>query len=114
MKNISSKRTFGDECFLSVETRNDHRQDLKKHVAKFPVEELCSSDEVAVIYRCIPSRAMNEGRGTSSFIRVKNRLTVVLTIFSNGEKAPLSVLEKSMRPRSFPRPLNLPRDLCQF
>lgn len=112
--NLTSKRAVGDECFISPETLEVHRIMLKKKLALFPIYELANTDEVAVLYRCLPSRAVHENTGTSSFVRVKDRITVVLTVFANGDKAPLKVIGKSKRPRSFPRHLNPARNLGLF
>ena len=73
-----------------------------------------NTDEVGVLYRSFPSRALRPGNATHSHKRVKDRLTAVLTIFADGTKAPLTIIGKSRRPKSFPRRFNVLRELNVF
>lgn len=50
--------------------------------------------QVAVLYLCLSNRAINDSNGTSFFIHVKEKMTVVLTIFKDDSKAPLTIIEK--------------------
>lgn len=54
---------------------------------------------------------MHEHKGTSSFIRFKEWMTVVLTVFANGQMAPLTIIGKFKKHWSFPRHLNKVKDL---
>ncbi|PXF47321.1 Tigger transposable element-derived protein 4 [Gracilariopsis chorda] len=112
--NLTSKRPMGDAVFISPQTLADHWITMKNKLALWPIEHLCNTDEVALLYRCLPSRTVHENNGTSSFVRVKDRMTAVLTVYADGKKAPLTVIGKSMRPRSFPRHVNPARDLGLF
>lgn len=60
-------------------------------------------DEVSVLYRYLPVKYVHESDVSSSFVRVKDRHTVMITVFDNGLKAPLTIIGKSKRPRNFPR-----------
>ena len=82
--------------------------------ALWPTEDLTNSDEVVFLYLYFPSRAVNESAGIYSFVRLKDRMTVVLTAFANGSKAPLTVIGKSKRPRTFPRHFNRARNQGPF
>ena len=104
--NFTSKCSVGEEFFVSSESLEAHRSMLKKKLALWPIEDPANADEVAVLYLFLPSRAVHENTGTSSFVRMKDRLTVVLTVFANDARAPPRVIGKSKRPRGFPRYFN--------
>ena len=87
---------------------------MQKGLALFSITDLCNTDEVAVLFRCLPSHAVHDAGNVASFTRVKDRLTAVLTIFADGSKAPLTIIGKSKKLRSFPRHFDLMRDLGIF
>ena len=62
------------------------RNMVKKNLALRPIADLAKNDDIAVLYRCFPSRAVDENSGTSLFVRVKDIMTVFLTVFANGAK----------------------------
>ena len=69
-KNLSSKRGMGSDVFLTEMDIADARAELRKNSCKGPIENISNSDEVAVLYRCLPGRAIHDPVVGSSFIRV--------------------------------------------
>ena len=112
--NLCSKRGMGPEVFLSADDICVARKNLQRQICKIPIENVSNSDEVAVLYRCLPIRALQDSEVGTSFIRVKDRLTVVLTIYADRSKAPLTIIGTSRNPRSFPRHFNGPKDMGLF
>lgn len=109
-----STLAVGYSCFLSPQSLINSRARFNRQMALYPISELWNIDEVAVLYRFLPRRAIHESNGTSSFIRVKEIMTVVLTIFADGSKALLTVIGKSMSTLTFPLLLDTMRDLGSF
>ena len=99
--NLVSKRSNGQDGFLHVESVQAARVSMQKRLALFSISDLCNTDEVAVLFICLPSRAIHDAGNVASFTRVKDRLTAVLTIFADGSKAPHTIIGKSKMPRSF-------------
>lgn len=66
-----------------------------------PKGNISKTDEVAVLYRCLPGRAVHYTSVGTSFVCLKDRLTVVLAVYADGKKAPLTVIEKAKNPVAF-------------
>lgn len=88
----------------------DARSGLRRLRCTSPID-LANTDEVAVLHRSFPSRTVLVTDRASSYTRVKDRLTAVPTVFADGTKAPLVIIGKSKRPKSFPEHLDPTRDL---
>ena len=106
---FSSRKGAGNAKHFEKDFVERSRHEMKKDVAHYPLSCIMNTDEVAVLYRALPSRCISQN-GTA-YERIKDRLTAVLTVFADGSKAPLTIIGKSKRPRSFPRHFNGPRDL---
>lgn len=112
--NLSSTGGMGPKVFLSIGDVAAARVALRRKICKVPVEKIANSDEVAVLYRCLPGRAIDKSHVGNSFIRIRDRLTVVLTVKAEGTKALPTIIGKSNRPRSFQRHLDDPKDMDLF
>lgn len=95
-----SGRTFGGTfCVLSS-------QEIEEENMRCDIGSITNTDEVALLYRSFPSLAIRDRTDPSTYKRVKDRLTAVLTVFADGRKAPLTIIGKTKRTRSFPRHLD--------
>lgn len=88
--------------FSSLKKVWSARATIRKRLEIFSTQNICSDDEVAVFYRCLPSRALHDS-GRRWFTRVKDRMTAILTVFADGTEAPLTIIGKCARSRSCPR-----------
>ena len=113
-KGIDSRRGIGEGGFLIPEEIENARLEVRRQVCTTSIYDLMNTDEIGVLYRSFPSRALRPGNATHSYKRVKDRLTAVLTIFADGTKAPLTIIGKSRRAKSFPRRFNVLRELNVF
>lgn len=111
---LHSSKGLGQNGHFTEATVASARLALQKQLAVFPIQEISNTDEVALLYRSFPSRAIRSSNRAATYGRVKDRLTAVLTVFADGRKAPLVVIGKSKTPRSFPRHFDPMRDLGIF
>ena len=82
---------------------------MRKYVSHFPLSCIMNTDEVAVLYRALPSPSISED--VTAYELIKDRLTAVFTVFADGSKAPWTIIGTSRRLRSFPRHFGGLRDL---
>ena len=113
-KAIDSRRGIGDGGFFVSSEIESARVEARKQICSTSIHDLANTDEVACLYRSFPSRTIRSVSFAHSYKRVKDRLTAVLTIFADRTKAPLIIIGKTRRPRSFPRRFNPLRDLNVF
>lgn len=66
------------------------------------------------MYRILPRRAVRDSNKTASYVLAKNRLTAVLTVYADGRKALMTIIESAKRPESFPRHFDTARILRCF
>ena len=111
---LASCKGIGTAGHFPVDKVEDSRTKLCKELATVSIHELCTSDEVAVLYRSFPSSTVRAINKAPTYERVEDRLTCVFTVFSNGKKAPLVTIGIATRPRSFPRRFDGMRDLGIF
>ena len=103
---VSTRPSFPNFAPSQIRT---HPQRAIRHI-----REIANTDEVGVLYRSFPSRAINPLDKSTSASLIKDRLTAVLTVYADGTKAPLVIIGKAKRPRSFPRLFDSVRDLGVF
>lgn len=106
---ISSKGA-GQNGHFTEECVEEARIALRKQLCLSSVADISNTDEVGVLYRSFPSRAIRSMDAASTYERIKDRLTAVLTVYADGRKAPLTIIGSAKRPRSFPRHFDPMRD----
>ena len=74
---------------------------LRKQLCLSSVADICNTDEVGVLYRSFPSRAIRSVDTASTYERIKDRLTVVPTVYADGRKAPLTIIGTENGPGAF-------------
>lgn len=110
----TNRRGIGDGGFFLSEEIDTARSQIKQKLCKIAIEDISNTDEVAVLYRSFPIRAVRESSPQPSYRNNIDRLTTVLTVYADGSKAPLTIIGKSARPCSFPTHFNSVRDLNVF
>lgn len=103
-----------NEYFLSAENLHEYRLQLKKRHFLCLIEDNCNTDEVSALYRCISEISVDELHVSYSFVRFKDRLTVVLTFLAYGLKSPLTIIGKSKRSGIIHRYMDTYRNLWIF
>lgn len=58
------------------------------------VKDICHADEVGVLYRYFISRTDCTTDAPKAYKRLMDRMTAVITVFANGENAPLVIIGK--------------------
>ena len=94
---------------FNPEIVSEARHNMKKKAAHYLLSCIMDTDEVAVLFRSLPSGSISQN--ATLYERMKARLTAVLTVFRDSSKALLTIIRKSHRPRSVPRHFNGPRVL---
>lgn len=110
-KIFSHERALGNVCVIWTEKQHEYGLQLKNHLDMKPIEKLCNTEEVSVIYRCLPRRSVHERDLSSSLFFVKDGPTVVIKIVSNDVKDPLEIIRKPKRLQSITGHMDTPRDL---
>ena len=108
--NFCSRVGAGTAGHFSEETVRAHRFMMQKRLACISINDLCNTDEVAMLYRSFPKRAIHFADGPATYER-KACLTAVLTVFADGTKALLTVIGRYKKPKRFPRHFDATRDL---
>lgn len=75
------------------------------------VERISNTDGFAVLYGCLPGRAVFGPSVETLFVCVKDGLTVVLTVYADGQNGPLTIIGKAKKPCSFSRHFDGSHDL---
>ena len=68
--NLSRKRGIGSDAFFCLRWTLPMQGLSCAKNCKVPIENILNSHEVAVLYRCLPGRAIHDPVVGSSFIRV--------------------------------------------
>ena len=112
--NFHSAKGGGQEGFVDQQRLYTERYTLRQALCTFDIGSICNTDEVALLYRALPRRSFRDSTKPASYSLIKDRLTAVLTVYADGRKAPLTIIGKSICPRSFPRHFDGARDLGIF
>lgn len=116
-QNFMSRRKFtsmkprGKEGFIDPDAIAQNQLRLSKIYAFWDVQDIVNTEEVGVLYRCFSNRTVCRMNYLTAFKPIKERLTAVLTDFYDGRKAPLVVIGKYKRSKSFPRKFDPLKDL---
>lgn len=113
-RNVMSARTHGQVAPFTEDQVNEGRSYLRRNLVMAPIQDIYNTDEVAVFYRSFRTCTLQFKDATSSFELVKACLNAVLTVFSDGTKAPLTIIGNSKRRKSFPRHFDALKDLKVF
>lgn len=99
---------------IKARTLLNARDEFKRSMCKMSIEDICNTDETAVLFRSFPSHAIRSRAQPSNHERVNDRLTAVLTVFADGTKMTLTIKGTAHRPRSFPGHFDAMKDLGVF
>ena len=111
---LHSSRGVGQNGRSREESFASARLQLKKKLVLFPVKDIFSSDEFAVLCRSFPGHAIRSTRRPATYERVKDRLTAIFLVFADGRKGPLVLIGTSKRLRTFPRLFDALHDFGVF
>ncbi|PXF49455.1 Tigger transposable element-derived protein 4 [Gracilariopsis chorda] len=106
---FSSKKTDGKAKHFEESFVGEARHNMDREVAHYPFSCIMNTEEVELLYRSLPSRAIFQDR--TAYEPLKGRLTDMLNIFSVGTKASLTIIGRCKRCRSFPPHFSGQRDL---
>ena len=88
---IGSKKA-GQNGHFTEEYLEEARVALRKHFCLSSVAYICNTDEVGVLYRSFASGSIRSVDTASTYERIKDRLTAVLTVYADGKEAPLTII----------------------
>lgn len=111
---FATSKPLGHNETHGTDNLHNVRKVLTSVLCQTSPAEIAITDEVAVLYRSLPTKSGVTNNRPASNLRVKDRLTAVLTVYANGDKGPLVVIGKSSRPESFPKNFIPERDLGVF
>lgn len=109
---FSSKKAEGQGKNFDMVAIVKPQHIMRLQTVKTRLGSILNTDEVGVLYRSILSRSIYQDETT--YARIRDRLTAVLTMFSKARKVPLAIIGKSKRTKIFLCHFNGQRDLKIF
>lgn len=100
--NISQRILSGEEADVSSSVLEKWTPRLKTLVAGYESRDIFNADESGLLYRSAPKRSLVErGDSCKGGKLSKERITFLICTSASGEKLPLLVIGRSIRPRCF-------------
>lgn len=100
---FSSMKPRGELGCLDQQDITRLQERFQKRTCMWNIAYISNKDEVGVWYRSFQIRTVFTSYAPKAYKLIKDRLTAVLTVFSNSKKAPFVINGKPMRPKTFPR-----------
>ena len=112
---IVTKMAHGDAADVNSDDIAEWVQTTLAHIhPMYKSEDIFNDDEFGLFYRMQPNTTQTVRATLKSALALgkksKERLTVLIEASAAGEKLPLSVIDRSKRPRCFDKLLMLPCD----
>ncbi|KAH9129406.1 hypothetical protein LEN26_008995, partial [Aphanomyces euteiches] len=106
--NIQFRTLSGEAAVVNMDTVCDWTQSIASVINDYSPNGIFNCDETGLFWRDLPSKSLvMRGENCKGGKKVKDRVTVLLTASSSGEKMPLLIINKAYMPRAFQKKLPL-------
>ncbi|PXF40689.1 hypothetical protein BWQ96_09591 [Gracilariopsis chorda] len=99
---IHSSKGLGENGHLDAKPIADALDMMQRKLETYDVANISNTDEVAVLYRSYPSRAIRSSSDPAIYKRVKNRITATLTVLQMAPRCHYLSLANPKNGKLFP------------